>query len=102
MSFLLTCPHCGTREVTDFGYGGEVTVRPRARPGERELNVYNYFRRNVAGPQREWWYHRAGCRTWFVAERDTRSNEVLWTALPEDAPGGAGAPGPGAPSEAAL
>ena len=45
-----------------------------------------YFRRNVAGVQREWWYHRSGCRAWFLAERDTRTNEVLWTALPEQAP----------------
>ena len=86
MSFVLSCPHCGTREVTDFAYGGEVSARPITRPSERELNAYNYFRRNVAAPQREWWFHRSGCREWFLAERDTRSNEVLWTALPEDAP----------------
>ena len=28
MSFLLTCPNCGVREVTDFAYGGEVVPRP--------------------------------------------------------------------------
>jgi sarcosine oxidase, subunit delta len=82
VSFLLTCPNCGTREVTDFACGGEVSRRPRERPSLRELGSYNYFRRNVAGVQREWWYHRSGCRAWFVAERDTRTNEVLWTALP--------------------
>ena len=27
VSFLLTCPNCGVREVTDFGFGGEVSVR---------------------------------------------------------------------------
>jgi heterotetrameric sarcosine oxidase delta subunit len=84
MSFLLTCPHCGIREVTDFAYGGEVVPRPKERPSERELNDYNYFRRNVAGVQREWWYHRSGCRTWFLAERDTRTNEVLSVSVPED------------------
>jgi heterotetrameric sarcosine oxidase delta subunit len=84
MSFVLDCPNCGTREVTDFGFGGEVTPRPREAPTPRELNTYNYFRRNVAGVQREWWYHRAGCRTWFVAERDTRTNSVLATWLPKD------------------
>ena len=82
MSFLLTCPNCGVREVTDFGYGGEVTVRPKAKPTQRELNAYNYFRTNVAGVQREWWFHRSGCRAWFQAERDTRTNDVLATALP--------------------
>jgi heterotetrameric sarcosine oxidase delta subunit len=93
MSFLLTCPHCGVREVTDFAFGGEVTTRPTSEPTPRELNAHNYFRRNVAGVQREWWFHRSGCRAWFVAERDTRTNEVLLTALPDD-PALAGAPAP--------
>ena len=49
MSYLLTCPNCGVREVTDFSYGGEITARPKERPSWRELNEYNYFRDNVAG-----------------------------------------------------
>ncbi len=80
VSFLLTCPNCGVREVTDFGFGGEISPRPKSRPSFRELNSYNYFRRNVAGVQREWWFHRSGCRAWFIAERDTVTNEVLFTA----------------------
>ena len=92
MSFLLTCPNCGVREVTDFGYGGEVTSRPASRPSQRELNAYNYFRRNVAGVQREWWFHRSGCRVWFMADRDTRTNDVLATALPGELPGAGGDP----------
>ena len=87
MSFVLTCPNCGRREVTDFRFGGEVVARPGGQraPSRRELNSYNYFRANVAAVQREWWYHRSGCRSWFLAERDTRTNHVLWTALPEQA-----------------
>jgi heterotetrameric sarcosine oxidase delta subunit len=77
VSFLLECPNCGVREVTDFAYGGEVSSRPAERPSRRDLNAYNYFRRNVAGPQREWWFHRSGCRSWFIVERDTQTNEVL-------------------------
>ncbi len=84
MSYVLTCPNCGPREVTDFSFGGEVNRRPTTRPDRRELGAYNYFRRNVAGVQREWWFHRSGCRAWFVAERDTRTNEVHFTALPGD------------------
>lgn len=83
MSFVLSCPNCGPREVTDFGFGGEIVARPSRRPDLRELGAYNYFRRNVAGVQREWWYHRSGCCAWFIAERDTRTNEVLMTALPD-------------------
>jgi heterotetrameric sarcosine oxidase delta subunit len=82
VSFVLECPNCGVREVTDFGFGGEISTRPSARPTARELNEYVYFRTNVAGVQREWWYHRSGCRAWFIAERDTRTNEVLSVALP--------------------
>ncbi len=92
MSFLLTCPNCGVREVTDFGFGGEVSARPKSRPSFRELNTYNYFRRNVAGIQREWWFHRSGCRAWFIAERDTQTNQVLFTARPSDVPGQADDP----------
>lgn len=73
--------------MTDFAFGGEVVKRPRDRPSFRELNAYNYFRRNVAGVQREWWYHTSGCRAWFIAERDTRTNVVLLTALPTELEG---------------
>ena len=82
MSYVLTCPNCGPREVTDFSFGGEVNPRPRETPSPRELGSYNYFRENVAGVQREWWFHRSGCGEWFLAERDTRTNEVLLTELP--------------------
>ena len=37
------------------------------------------MRRNAAGLQTEWWYHRNGCGTWFLAERDTRTNVVVRT-----------------------
>ena len=82
MSFLLECPHCGSRDVNEFRHQGEVTRRPPPDPTLRDLTDYVYFRDNVAGVQREWWYHRAGCGVWFVAERDTRTNDVLRTEIP--------------------
>jgi heterotetrameric sarcosine oxidase delta subunit len=90
MSFLLPCPNCGPRDVSEFTCAGEVTVRPEGSPALRELTAYLYFRRNVAGVQREWWAHRLGCEQWFQAERDTRTNEVLRTWVPD--PSGAAAP----------
>jgi sarcosine oxidase, subunit delta len=81
VSYLLTCPHCGVREVSDFAFGGEVNPRPTVKPTMRELGAYVHFRRNVAGL-----YHRSGCRAWFLAERDTRTNEVHSVFLPQDAP----------------
>lgn len=97
MSFLLPCPLCGPRDVNEFVCAGEVTERPASSPALPELMAYVYFRRNVAGVQREWWFHRFGCERWFQAERDTRTNAVVSTALP--APGGREAPtGPEAPA----
>jgi heterotetrameric sarcosine oxidase delta subunit len=85
MSFLLPCPNCGPRDVNEFHYQGEVTVRPTGSPSLRDLTAYLYLRRNVAGVQREWWNHRLGCQAWFLAERDTRTNVVLRTDLPRPA-----------------
>ena len=31
MSYVLTCPNCGPREVTDFGFGGSVLASDRER-----------------------------------------------------------------------
>ena len=83
MSFHLPCPNCGPRDVNEFRFQGEVTLRPGANPTLRQLTDYVYFRDNVAGVQREWWYHRVGCGLWFLAERDTRTNEVLRTERPQ-------------------
>jgi len=83
VSFLLPCPFCGPRPVDEFAYFGEVTRRPQGSATLRELTDYVYFRDNVAGPQREWWQHRTGCGAWFLAERDTRTNEVLDISLPQ-------------------
>jgi heterotetrameric sarcosine oxidase delta subunit len=83
VSFLLPCPHCGPRPVEEFGYRGEVLTRPGGKPSLRELCDYVYFRKNVAGRQREWWSHREGCELWFVAERDTTTNEILSVVVPE-------------------
>jgi methylglutamate dehydrogenase subunit B len=86
MSFLLPCPNCGPRDVNEFSYAGEVTKRPKESPTLRELTSYVYFRENVAGVQREWWYHRFGCEVWFQAERDTRTNEIIRVEIPSPSP----------------
>lgn len=75
MSFLVPCPNCGERDVNEFACRGELLTRPASRSTLAELSRYVYGRRNVAGLQREWWHHRLGCGEWFVAARDTRTNE---------------------------
>ena len=76
MSFLIPCPNCGARPVGEFRFGGEVLKRPRPEASNGEWASYFYVRRNVAGDQTEWWYHKFGCRQWLVIERDTVSNAV--------------------------
>lgn len=87
MSFLLICPSCGSRSVNDFRYGGEVTARPSPGDSEEAWSAYFYVRKNVAGLQREWWYHKYGCRRWFQAERNTLNNRVSATFWPGEEPG---------------
>jgi len=88
MSFLLPCPYCGPRPVDEFACFGEVTNRPNGPPTLAELTEYVYFRDNVAGLQREWWQHRAGCAEWFLATRDTRTNAVSDVSVPDAARAG--------------
>ncbi len=78
---ILTCPNCGPRNVNEFRFGGEVHPRP-ADPNaaaDAEWTDYLFMRRNAMGEETEWWYHRAGCGLWFLAERNTLTNEVLRT-----------------------
>ena len=83
MAFLIGCPNCGERSVGEFRFGGEFMARPAPDASNEVWTSYFYGRRNVAGVQREWWYHRFGCRKWFVALRDTVTNEVQETSWPE-------------------
>ncbi len=82
MTFLIPCPECGPREALEFSYGGEVTRRAGPEASEHELASYLFFRSNVNGWQTEWWVHQSGCRTWFLAERHTTTNEIRATYLP--------------------
>lgn len=74
---LLPCPNCGERNVSEFRFGGELRSRPADVTPESWAN-YLYMRKNVLGVQREWWHHDA-CGCWFIAERHTKTHDVLST-----------------------
>jgi sarcosine oxidase subunit delta len=82
MSFLLACPHCGERPAPEFGYGGTVGGEIPARTLDAVSEAL-YFSDNVAGVQRERWFHRYGCERWMVVVRDTRTNDVaeVWPGV---------------------
>ena len=84
---LLTCPNCGERNVTEFRYGGEARPRPDGTVSDSsEWADYLYMRTNPLGTLHEWWYHRAGCGCWFIAERHTKTHDVVRTYLWEERP----------------
>ncbi|MBI4530400.1 MAG: sarcosine oxidase subunit delta [Candidatus Latescibacteria bacterium] len=80
MSFTIQCPNCGPRSVYEFRFGGEVHGRPSQTAPSQEWAQYSYMRQNTAGPQREWWFHRFGCRKWFLVVRDATTNVVQETS----------------------
>ena len=84
MSFLLPCPHCGPRSVYEFRFGGEVKQRPLPDASAEDWLRYTYTKSNVAGVQKEWWYHRAGCQRWLLTVRNTITHEVLESYFADD------------------
>lgn len=74
---LVPCPWCGPRHADEFGYVGEVSERPDPDGATTaEWRAHLYLRRNPAGWVVERWYHRMGCRRYFVVERDTVTHEI--------------------------
>jgi sarcosine oxidase subunit delta len=74
----LKCPVCGTRDESEFTYGGDATV---TRPSMDETQVepwleYVFMRDNPRGAHREYWHHVQGCRQWLVVERNTLTHVV--------------------------
>jgi sarcosine oxidase subunit delta len=80
---LLPCPFCGPRNASEFRYVGELSERPDPNTtSSEEWRTFLYVRDNPAGWTTETWFHSAGCRQHFVAERHTVTNEVRSSRLP--------------------
>jgi heterotetrameric sarcosine oxidase delta subunit len=78
--FLIRCPWCGERDVSDFAYGGEAHIaRPKnsEKMSDEEWAGYVFLRSNPKGIFAERWNHAAGCRRWFNALRNTATDEIL-------------------------
>lgn len=86
----LTCPMNGLRDISEFSYGGAVKEMPPLDGAEAYWADYVFTEDNAAGPVFEWWLHIPS-GTWFIAERDTRTDEVLRTMFASDFPGSLGA-----------
>jgi len=81
------CPICGTRDESEFTYGGDASVQ---RPAMEEVAPgpwldYVFMRDNPRGPHREYWHHVQGCRQWLVLDRNTLTHEIGTCLLARDA-----------------
>ena len=76
----IECPWCGTRDETEYSYGGEAHIaRPLAENNlsDTEFADYLFHRDNAKGLFLERWQHSAGCRRWFNVARDTLSHKII-------------------------
>ena len=75
----IACPYCGNRDAREFLYHGAADpVRPDASAPDAlaRFTDYVYLRDNPAGALRELWFHTAGCHSWLVVTRDTRTHAI--------------------------
>lgn len=78
---IMICPINGARSISEFAYGGEVRSMPDPQTVENAAWAsYVFNRNNAPGIKKEWWCHTPS-NTWFIAERNTASDEILRTYL---------------------
>lgn len=73
MSYTITCPVCGKRDLYEFRFGNEDRGPD---PDQEELTPRTYsdavqMHKATGGPQKEWWCHKDGCGIWFTVWRNT-------------------------------
>src|SRR5688572_12085356 len=78
--FLIRCPYCGERDMSEFAYGGEAHIARPAQSegmGDAEWADYVFLRNNPKGLLAERWNHQAACRRWFNVVRNTATDDIL-------------------------
>ena len=76
---IMTCPVNGPRNISEFVWIGEVTRTPDpTQCSDKEWTDYLFLENNPAGEITEWWVH-APTNTWFIARRNTITDEILET-----------------------
>ena len=76
---IMPCPLNGPRNIQEFVCAGPVEPHPDPnRCSDEEWAAYVWLEENVAGVVREWWCHVA-TSYWFIAERNTVTDEILAT-----------------------
>jgi sarcosine oxidase subunit delta len=76
---ILKCPLNGPRNISEFVWGGEVKAMPDPQTAtDAEWTEFLFLEDNIAGEIHEWWLH-APTNYWFIARRNTITDEILET-----------------------
>jgi sarcosine oxidase subunit delta len=76
---LMTCPLNGPRNISEFVCAGDVKAMPDpAAASDATWTDYLFLEDNIAGEVHEWWLH-APTNYWFIARRNTITDEILET-----------------------
>jgi sarcosine oxidase subunit delta len=76
---IMNCPLNGPRNISEFVWGGDVKAMPDpAACSDREWTDHLFIEENIAGIVHEWWLH-APTNFWFIARRNTITDEILET-----------------------
>ncbi len=76
---IMPCPLNGPRNIQEFICAGPVEPHPDPnRCSNEEWAEFVWLEENLAGVVREWWCH-AATSYWFIAERNTVTDEILAT-----------------------
>jgi len=78
---IIHCPINGPRPAQEFHFGGELRQMPDPQSvNDQQWSDYVFHRSGEPGIKTEWWYHIPS-GTWFLAERDNRTDVFLRTWL---------------------
>lgn len=78
---LIPCPVNGLRPLNEFVFGGEYRAMPDPLTcTDQQWAAYVHYRDGAPGVKKEWWYHSPS-GTWFIAERNTLTDEFIKTYL---------------------
>lgn len=81
---VMNCPLNGPRNMSEFVCGREVKEMPDPSTCSDETWATHLFMEdNIAGEVVEWWMH-APTSYWFIARRNTLSEEIIETYTVED------------------
>jgi sarcosine oxidase subunit delta len=78
---LMPCPVNGLRPLQEFHFGGELRDMPDPeQASDDQWADYVFNRAGEPGVKTEWWYHLPS-GTWFLAERNNVTDEIIRTYL---------------------